>query len=340
MKKLTLLLLCVILLNSCASIFNKDTTVVKISANTESQVVFKQDTLKINREQITIRPKRSREAIKLTVLKDSLQKDVYLESKLSTIFWANILYNYGLGLLVDLTNDKRFTYKHNLHFVTGSLSNTIELSTKKITVLPKNTFFVYTSPLQFLDFFNIPMGTLGIEYFPVDNFSTSAEFGYRGSDFYSREDNLQLLDEKARMLRFEGKWYNAINFTGNVHLNEYLGIEYRELKSQYNDNINYSTTDNTGNFVSISNDFATVKTVSMVNVKYGLLVPLGDKMYFDFYSGLGVRIKRFDHQNLEYNREIHDLEFDDSIFDFRTFRDYDKRSFLNLSLGFKFGIKL
>lgn len=338
MKKIIPFLLAIILLNSCASIFNKDTAVVKISSDTASQVVFEQDTLQISKKQIKIRPKRSKEAVKLTVLKDSLQKNVYLDSKISTIFWVNILYTYGLGILVDLTNDKRFTYKHNLHFVTDSITNTIEISNKKITSIPKNSFFVYTSPLQFLDFFNIPMTTLGSEYFPIDNFSMSAEVGYRFTDFSYREANIEFLDEKARLLRFEGKWYNAINFCKNVHLNEYIGLEYRQIKSQYNDNVDYFFTNWQGNL--ITDDFSTVKTVSILNLKYGLLMPIGDNFYFDFYTGLGVRIKQFDYRNLEYDRQVHEISDDNiSFFGIRRFKDYDKRSFLNYSLGFKFGVK-
>jgi hypothetical protein len=338
MKKIIIFLLGIIVLNSCASIFNKDTAVIKISSDKKSQVIFKQDTLQIHKKQIKIRPKRAKEVVKLTVLKDSLQKDVYLESKISTLFWANILYTYGLGMIVDLTNDKRFTYKHNLHFVTDSITNTIEISNKKITSIPKNSFFIYTSPLQFLDFFNIPMATVGTEYFPIENFSVSAEAGFRFTDFSNRDVNIEFLDEKARLLRFEGKWYNAINLSNNVHLNEYIGLEYRQIKSQYNDNLEYFNRNGLDNL--IIDDFATVKTVSIINLKYGILMPIGDNFYFDFYTGLGVRTKQFDYRNLEYDRQIHEITNDGvSILGIRRFKDYDKRTFLNYSLGFKFGLK-
>lgn len=337
MKKLVFSLIIILLLNSCASILNGDRTSINISADKESKIIFKKDTISINNEQTTIRPLRSKKSLQIRVLKDSLTKDFYLKKKLSKLFWLNIFNNYGAGMLVDLTNNRRFTYKHNLHFITDSITNTIVLSTKKVAIMPKNKFLVYTSPLQFLDFFSIPMATLGTEYFIKDNFSVSAEYGFRNTGFYNRNHRVSFLKEKSSIYRFETKVYNKINLTNNVHLNEYLGLEFRKINSQYNDKIDYF--DDNNNF--ITDDFATKKTVTIVNLKYGLLVPIGKRFYFDFYSGLGVRMKKFDHINLEYDKSIHQIDDDDfPSFDFRDFKNYDKKTLLNFSLGFKFGIKI
>ncbi len=327
---------------SCASIFNKKTTVVKISSDKESKIIYQQDTLQVYQKEIKITPIRKNRVLKIKVLKDSLQKDFYLEPKLSKLYWANILNTYGIGMLIDLTNNKRFTYQHNLHFITDSINNQIVIGTKKVTAIPKHTFFLYTSPLQFLDVFNEPMGTLGAEYFFMKNISLSGEYGFRNSSFYNRDYDFGFLDEKASVFRIETKWYNAINLTKNVHLNEYLSLEYRQLNSSYHDNLTYYFKDYSIQSGPISDDFATEKTVRIVNFKYGLLVPLGKKMYFDFYTGLGIRTKQFNHINLEYNEQLHDISFVDTYFLFnpRSFKNYNQRSFLNYSLGFKFGIKL
>ncbi|WP_397446283.1 hypothetical protein [Polaribacter sp. R77954] len=342
MKKLILFSLFILLFNACASLLNKERTIVKFSADSNSKIIYQNDTLQVDRQQIKIEPKRSNRALKITVLKDNLNQDFYLESKLSSLFWANIFGNYGAGMLIDFSNNKRFTYQHNLHFVTDSVKQKIVLSNQKINAIPKNSVFLYTSPLQFLDFFNEPMATLGTEYFLRNNISVSGEYGFRNSAFNDREHNVTFLTEKASIFRVETKWYNVINFTKNVHSDEYLSIEYRQINSNYNDNINYYNRDNTIQYDFITDDFATKKTVSIINLKYGILVPLGKKMYFDFYSGFGIRTKKFDHINLEYNKQIHQINFSDdlSLFEIREFKDYNQKSFLNYSLGFKFGIKL
>ncbi|APZ46932.1 hypothetical protein BW723_11835 [Polaribacter reichenbachii] len=326
-------------MTSCASILNKETTVVKISSDKKSKIIYLNDTLLISKKQIKLKPIRSNNPLNFSILRDSLKEDISLKRKLSPLFWLNITQNYGLGILVDLTNDKRFTYRHNLHFVTDSITNKMVISNKKISFLPKNKFFLYTSPLQFLDFFSVPMVTLGTEYFIDNNFSLSAEYGFNNSD-YNRNYEVSFLDEKNNAYRFETKLYNKINLTNNVYLNEYLAIEFRKIKNEYNDQINYYEIENSNNYYI--DDFATKKNVTIFNLKYGLIVPIGKKFYFDFYTGLGLRIKKFDHKNLEYNKNIHQIQYSDNffLFDTRDFKNYDQKSFFNYSLGFKLGIKL
>jgi hypothetical protein len=341
MKKISLSFITILILNSCASILNGERTSIKISSDNESEIVFKKDTLAINRKRGFINPIRSKRTLTITVLKDSLKDNFYLKPKLSNLFWGNISFNYGLGILVDLSSDRRFTYKQNLHFVTDTIANKIILSNKKIAIMPKNKFLLYTSPLQFLDFFSIPMPTLGTEYFIKKNISLSAEYGFRNLNFRNSPHNISYLKGKASTYRFETKFYNNINLTNNVHLNEYLSLEFREIKSQYNDIISYRLEDNPNQDNYFTDDFATKKTVTIINLKYGLFVPIGKTFYLDFYSGFGVRIKNFNHINLEYDKSIHQIYYeDDIVFDFKEFKNYTQKSFLNYSLGFKFGIKL
>lgn len=340
MKQIIFLLFTSIILSSCASIFNLETTKVKISADKKSKIVFNNDTIFINRKQTIIRPKRSKKPLKIIVLKDSLKKVFSFKRKLSPVFYQNIS-NYGIGFLVDLTNNKRFTYKKNLHFVTDSINNKIALGNKKLAFIPKKRLFIYTSPLKLVDFTSIPMTTLGLEYFIKKNISLSTEYGTLLPGVKLNNHTVSFLEEKASTLRFESKWYNGINFKGNVHLNEYIGLEFRDIKSQYNSYINYYENNNSNLNNLTRDDFATKKRVTVINFKYGVLFPIGKRVYADFYTGLGLRIRRFNYLNLEYDSSIHKIESDDFFsFNLRDFEDYNKRILPNLSLGFKFGIKL
>jgi hypothetical protein len=341
-KKLGIFLLISITLSSCATLLNREKTILKISSDTESIIVFQKDTIFTNQKQSVIRPLRSKKTIKISVLKDRLKQDFYLKPKLSSIYWLNI-YTYGLGMLIDLKNNKRFRYKHNLHFVTDSVSKKIVISDKKTALLAKNKFFLFTSPLLIFDFFSIPIVSLGSEYFIKDNISLSAEYGVKFLSINFRRPNVSFLKDKALTYRFETKWYNGINLTKNVHLNEYLALEFRKIRSQYNNNIKYFERNNSNQNNYTTDNYATKKTVTILNLKYGLLVPLGNRFYFDFYSGFGIRIKRFNHLNLAYNKTIHQVYNEENffpIFPLRNLKDYRKKSLLNLSLGFKFGIKL
>jgi len=333
---------CIIIftLHSCASLINSKKAALKISGEKGSKIIFKNDTIALNKNPTKIKTNRSKDSLKITVFKNQLKRDFYLDSKISNLFWLNLASNYGLGMLVDLTNKKRFTYKKNLHFVTDSVSNKIIISNKKVIFIPKNKVFIYTSPLQAFDFFSIPMKTIGTEYFIKKNLSLSAEYGAKIYSFPERNYRITYIEEKGSNYRFEGKLYNITNTTQNVHLNEYIGLEFRKIRSQYNTKINYFDK-NLPNQNSIIDDFATQKNVTIVNLKYGILIPLGKKFYFDFYTGVGLRTKRFNHINLEYDKNIHQIE--DEYFFFwnhRKFKNYNEKTFLNISGGFKFGIKI
>ena len=67
---------------------------------------------------------RSRENLGFTVLQnDSIVNDTELQARLSNYFWGNFAYIYGapIGMLVDLTNDKRFFYGN--YVLVDSLGN-------------------------------------------------------------------------------------------------------------------------------------------------------------------------------------------------------------------------
>lgn len=341
-KKVSVYFIIILLLSSCATILNGKKTTIKISADKESKIVFKNDTISINKTQTAIRPIRSKEPLELTILKDSLNEKFIFKRKTSTLFWLNIFNNYGVGMLIDLTNKKRFTYKHNLHFITDSIKNKIALSNKKITLLPKNKFFIYTNPVQFLDFFSIPMATFGTEYFLANNFSINAEYGFKISDNFNKRSDVIILKDKAINYRLETKLYNKVNFTQNVHLNEYLGLEFRQIVSQFNDKQEYGMVNDINNVNSIIDYFATKKRVTIINFKYGLLVPIGKRFYFDFYYGLGVRIKKFQDFNYDFDETIHTTYHNDDLFfiDIKNIQDHYQNPMLNITAGLKIGFKL
>lgn len=346
MRQLLYFLSIVLLLNSCATLTNRKTTKISISSDTESNIVYNTDTIAIGKQPIKIKPLRSRDSLSLIVLKDGYKNEFDIKAKNSIAFFANIPFNYGLGMLVDLTNQKRFTYKKNLHFSWDSISNNFNLSHKKINDIEKGTTFIYSSPLNAIDVFSTPMLTLGTEYFVSNNISISAEFGTKYSERLRDQSNVTIIKDKGYSFRIEPKLYNKINLTGASTLNEYLGLELRVIKNNYNDSVDYfeKQLDSNQEIVLITDDFARKKTITLINLKYGINVPVGKLFYFDFYSGFGIRLRKVENLALEFDNEIHNLRDDDNNhYDF--FRDeglktINKNKEFNFSLGFKFGVKL
>jgi hypothetical protein len=102
----------VILLSSCCTILNQRTTEVNIYSDMDSAVIcFGPDSEKYVLP-VTLELPRSKYDFYCTVEKDSMKRSVILENKLSPMFWWGNMFSGpgGLGYLVDLTNQKRFTY--------------------------------------------------------------------------------------------------------------------------------------------------------------------------------------------------------------------------------------
>lgn len=332
-----------LILNSCTTILNGKKTRVAITSDSEASLIYNNDTISINQEKTYIHPSRTNKPLELSITKDSITENFVFKRKVSPLFWLNITSPYVLGFPIDLTNKKRFTYRHHLDFKTDTISNKIVLNHEKLVSMPKTTFLVYTSPLQNIDFLSTPMFTLGAEYFFKENLSLSLEYGNQLSSNSRYDYNIEYLKNKSALYRAEAKWFNGINLTRNVHLNEYLGLELRVIKSQFNDIVNYTVKNtNNQNFNSFTDDYAAKKNVTIINLKYGVFVPIGKKLYFDFYTGFGIRFKTFDYLNLEYDRNIHFVEYSDTFLfpDLAKFNDFEKRTYFNYALGCKFGVRL
>lgn len=331
---------------SCASLLNKKNTYVNITADKKSKIIFKNDTISLEKK-ITIYPTRSKKTIKLKILQDSLKQTFFLNRKLSATYLGNIFILYGIGYLIDLHTDKRFGYRKNIYLKTDSINNKILVSNKKIAFIPQKTLLVYTYPLENINPFSVKTPIIGIEYFFKKNLSFSAAYGFSNRPFFKTNRDPHTLKEKAKTFRIETKFYNLINLTKNTNLNEYFSFEYRQINSQYNNSISYfDNIDYEGNFTTNTNlntdFFGTFRQENIVNLKYGLFIPIKQKFYFDFYTGIGFRTKNFNYVELEYDREIHLLDdtgtklFSTSYTDFKN---YNRKSFFNYALGFKFGYK-
>ncbi len=120
MKKINeiiIFLLSILVFTSCATIINEKTTELKILSNSDSvKVYINDDSAKLYPLPVKLDVLRSEENLKITAQKDSVHKQIEVESKHSAIFlWGNLFSGVGvLGYIVDLTNPKRFTYPEKI----------------------------------------------------------------------------------------------------------------------------------------------------------------------------------------------------------------------------------
>ncbi|WP_400079916.1 hypothetical protein [Winogradskyella sp. R77965] len=341
MKKIILLLYLCLILNSCATLLNGRTTKVKIYAPEGTTIVYKESHETLNEGKAEIFPERSKDTLRFTVENDSITTTFSFRRKISPLIYLNLPYTYGLGVLVDLTNHKRFTYLRNVNVKIDTTSNQFYHSDEKIIEFKKETVFLYTSPLRAMDVFSTPMLTLGAEYFFVDDMSISGEYGTRYLRKWRYDPKYRFVKHIGRSIRFELKFYNLANIFNNVRVNEYIGLEARFIRTQTNDDISYRVYNE--DISLIRNEILTIQnSVDIFNVKYGVNFPIGEQLYLDLYMGFGQRRRTIKNPNNSYqNYTRYDFYNDDNwIFPDRPrYEGIDDLNTFNFSLGFKFGIK-
>lgn len=112
MKNNFFLLVFVVLLSSCASIFNSKTTIINIHSEVDSmRVCLKSDTNNWYQLPTWVEVNRSRKDLPIIIEHKNIRKEIEIDRKLSNTFlFANLLSPYGLGYLIDLFSNKAYKY--------------------------------------------------------------------------------------------------------------------------------------------------------------------------------------------------------------------------------------
>ena len=108
-----------LLVTSCASIVNEDTTKVKLMTSTGEKADVTIDGIKYSIP-ATIKVKRSREKLDIVSNNENCDKNTTVESTIDPVFFGNIIIGGGLGSTTDfaqaicgLTKKKRLSFVKN-----------------------------------------------------------------------------------------------------------------------------------------------------------------------------------------------------------------------------------
>ena len=176
--------------SSCATIFNSPVQKVFISADKNIKVLSVENTTLVDSSLIDkYRTKayyipRSDKPLSVKLQMDSIQKTIILKPKSSFAFWYNIYCNYGIGMLIDKDNPKRYGYpnRNYLKLQDTTIKNFRFAPTNKGTInlslsLPFTTFFnIQTIDKQFNSAGVIGL-EIGLDYFYKNNSYLSVNLG-------------------------------------------------------------------------------------------------------------------------------------------------------------------
>ena len=115
MKQVFYTLTISILLTSCATIVNQQHKYVTVHTTEPSSIILGQDTINTIDNKAHLRVQRKDELLSIVATTDSLTKSVSIEPKKSIMYWSNILFNCGIGMLVDMNNPKRYAYPDKIY---------------------------------------------------------------------------------------------------------------------------------------------------------------------------------------------------------------------------------
>ena len=102
-------------LGSCATYMNEPIRKMDVITNKPALVIVNDDTLRSKYNKTHLAVARSKKPVTITTITDSIKKSVTVKPRSSFAYFANVLCNYGIGLLVEKNHPKRYTYPRRVY---------------------------------------------------------------------------------------------------------------------------------------------------------------------------------------------------------------------------------
>jgi hypothetical protein len=116
LKQMLYILAVLILMSSCATILNMPYTNVKVYTTESSKIIYRYDTIKTVNNEANLWIERKNKPVSIIATSDAnISKTIEIKPKNSFMYWVNIPYTYGIGLLVDMNNPKRYSYPKRIY---------------------------------------------------------------------------------------------------------------------------------------------------------------------------------------------------------------------------------
>ncbi|MTI30727.1 DUF3575 domain-containing protein, partial [Xanthovirga aplysinae] len=224
--------------------------------------------------------RRSPLPLNFTVVDGENSKNLQVTRTVSPFFWGNLAFGYvGLvGMLVDFTNDKRFSYPSTLYVDMGS--NVLGYSTNP--PLTEDQFkrknILKVTPLKMIGLFNPAVG-LSYERLYKKNHSSQLAFSIPLAINFNRKQEL-----RGYRLAYEHKYY----FNQNQK-RWYVAFELGHSKESFLDSEEYHWEDEKEQSYFYTNKFTVQETAYTFVPKIGFQYYLNDHFLMDVYLGIGPK---------------------------------------------------
>lgn len=115
MNKNYLIIIAGLFFSSCATILNSDVQKISITTGKGTRAVSIDNSMKIFGSDNSFYVRRSENPLTVHFTTDTTKQEIVVRSHNSVAYWANIYFNYGIGMLVDRDNPKRYAYPNRIY---------------------------------------------------------------------------------------------------------------------------------------------------------------------------------------------------------------------------------
>lgn len=302
MKPTLYLITITFLFSSCATLLSSKRQRIVLYTKKPGAVIYNQDTIPTLKNEARLRVERKNEIVKLLVIDGNSKKSLTLYPHISTTFWLNLLFNDGLGMLVDMWTPKTWAYPTKIHpdnYDSVNYRRRYEISHNQGRNSLKS-YFAYNPPrkkgeiylhaaIPFVNqYYLIPQnesrknqtdllgGSIGLDYYHADNRFLSLYFTHNDAAF-----NNVAMDRFISYIT-EKQTSDYVSLSNN-HLINRLSIGYGIVAARNNWNAKY---------YQVDRDTLSHPAVPYVNKSYytfGLIVPVYFQLTNNFYTGLLYR---------------------------------------------------
>lgn len=174
------------LFSSCATILNGPVQKILITPDSNIRIRSVEKVALIDSTSIGINDQRayyvvrSTQPLKVNIQIDTIKKTLLLKSRNSLTFWANIFTNWGLGMLVDKDNLKRFAYPKRNYLS----ANDTSVKIYRFAPVKKGTINLSLS-VPFLTVFNVKSITGRYKSAGVLGLGAGLDYFYQDNDYLS-----------------------------------------------------------------------------------------------------------------------------------------------------------
>lgn len=293
-KRGLFLLVIILSLNSCATVFNGRFSNVNVQTSRATNLVIEGDTvLRDTNETVFLRVANDKTNLEISTFDSTGTKDVFVYWKTAPSYWANIITGpfYFTGFLVDEITGKKKRYPRNVYIDVDGVGNSyLPYFPMDTTLLQKKNKITF-APFSIVQQFH-PAFEFGYERLHKGNFATQVSLG-----IFRSWNNGFARNSKGFKVSVEEKYF----FKSQSKLRLYGSLVFEHHNKRHDADIDFVNVDNQGEIIwdsRFTQRITVDKQFFALTPRVGFQAYLTPQLVLEGFFGLGLRHRQVAHLNV------------------------------------------